>query len=235
MNISIITLFPQSIEAYLQESMMKRALAHGILSVQVIDLRPFGEGPHHKVDDRPFGGGPGMVLKVDPIVHAIAQALGDKDDMMIRDKPISISPYHRTKIILLSPAGKQFTSKLAATYAKKYSHIIFICGRYEGVDARLKKVVRTTFGLTLEEISIGPYVLSGGELPAMVIMEAVARHVPGFLGKEESLEERRLGVGVPMYTRPSVLEINKKTFKVPTVLQSGDHGKIQEWRMEHRK
>ncbi len=219
MQVDIITLFPKSIEAYLQESMMQRAQAHGILEVRITDLRPFGEGPHHKVDDRPYGGGPGMVLKVEPIMQALYVA----------------APRNDTKIILLSPAGKQFTSTLAASYAKKYQKILFICGRYEGIDARLKKVIRATYGIMMEEVSIGPYVLSGGELPALVMLEAIARHIPDFLGKQESLEERRQGVGVPMYTRPAELELGGKKYKVPKVLQSGDHGKIEEWRNGHKK
>src|SRR3989338_5535996 len=151
MRVDIITLFTDSIRVYLNESMMQRAQAKGILSVHVHDLRPFGEGPHKKVDDRPFGGGPGMVLKVEPIMAALQASLRGS-----------------AKIILLSPAGKQFTSKLAARFAKKYEHLIFICGRYEGIDARLQKVIRDTWGIKAEEVSIGPYVLSGGELPALV-------------------------------------------------------------------
>ena len=219
MQVDIITLFPHSIQAYLQESMMQRAQARGILELRITDLRPFGEGPHKKVDDRPYGGGPGMVLKVEPIMQALQAAV----------------PRNDTKIIVLSPAGKQFTAKFAVSFSKKYEHLIFICGRYEGIDARLKKVVRDTFSITVEEISIGPYVLSGGELPALVVLEAIARHLPDFLGKQESLEERRQGVGIPMYTRPADLELAGHIYKVPKVLQSGDHGKIQDWREQHKK
>jgi tRNA (guanine37-N1)-methyltransferase len=117
---------------------------------------------------------------------------------------------------------------MAGRMAKQYNHVIFICGRYEGVDARLKQAVKA-LGARLQEISIGPYVLSGGELPTLVMLEAISRHLPEFLGKAESLEEKRLGVGVPMYTRPEVY----KSLRVPKVLLSGDHKKIEAWRRKH--
>lgn len=212
MRFDIITIFPSMFDSYLNESMIKRAREKKLVDIRVHDLRTFTQDTHKKVDDRPFGGGPGMVLKVEPFTRAIA----------------AIPKKKRYMIVLCSATGKQFSAPSAAAWAKKYDQIIMIAGRYEGVDERIKKIFK------IQEISIGPYVLTGGELPAMVIIDAVARHIPGVLGKEESLEENRFGVGVPSFTRPDLFEWKGKKYRVPKELLSGNHKKIEAWRMRQR-
>lgn len=210
MRFDIVTIFPKSFDSYLNESMIKRAREKKLTDIYVHDLREFTRDRHKKVDQRPYGGGPGMVLQVEPLALALKKIVKKN-----------------SKIILTSAAGKQFDAKMAADWAKKQKHIILIAGHYEGVDERIKKLFK------IEEISTGPYVLTGGELPAMVMIDAVSRHIPGFLGKTESLEEKRHGVGVPVYTRPEVFAWKKKKYKVPKVLLTGNHKKIEEWRKKH--
>ena len=183
MKFHILTIFPNIFESYFNESIIKRAREKNLIDIKIYDLRDFTKDKHKKVDDRVYGGGPGMVIKVDPIVKAVEY---------VRKK----NRKSKTKVVLFSAAGLQFDDKMARVWHKKYNHFIFICGHYEGIDERVKTILRP------EEISIGPYVLSGGELPTMVVADAVSRKIKGVLGKEESLEERRLGIGVPVYTRP---------------------------------
>lgn len=209
MRFDIITIFPSMFDSYLNESMIKHAREKKLVDIRVHDLRAYARDKHNKVDDRPFGGGPGMVLKIEPLARAIA----------------AIPKKKKHIILLCSAGGKQFDASHARMWAKIYDQIIMIAGRYEGVDERIKKIFK------IQEISIGPYVLTGGELPAMVIIDAVARHIAGVLGKEESLEENRLGIGIPSFTRPDIFEWKKKKYRVPKDLLSGDHKKIQEWRM----
>ncbi|MDP3795335.1 MAG: tRNA (guanosine(37)-N1)-methyltransferase TrmD [bacterium] len=219
MRVDVITIFPQVLGPYLDESLLRRARERGLLDVAVHNLRDFVDDKHKTVDDAPYGGGPGMVMKAEPIVKAvdaIASEIGDRESG------------RKTKVILFSPGGVQFDARMARRFAK-LQHIILICGRYEGVDERVKKILRA------QEISIGPYVLTGGELPAMVFADAVARHIPGVLGKHESLEERRYGVGVPVYTRPEIFTWGGRGYRVPKVLLSGDHRKIEGWRNAHSK
>ena len=212
MRFDIITIFPDLFESYLNESILKRAREQKLVEFRVHNLRKFsGDMRHHKVDDRPFGGGPGMVMQIEPLARAIEKIK---------------KPNTTCKIILCSAAGKQFNANMAATWAQKHDQIIFIAGRYEGVDERIKKIAR------VEEISVGPYVLTGGELPSLVMIDAISRHIPGVLGTHESLEEKRHGVGVPAYTRPEVFEWNKKKYRVPKTLLSGDHKKIEAWRKQ---
>ena len=213
MRFDIITIFPNIFDSYLNESIIRRGREKKLVDIRVHDIRTFSNDTHKKVDDRPFGGGPGMVLKVEPLVRAL-------DDILHTSK-IKKS---KINIILFSAGGEQFDAKKAAQWQKKYNQIIMIAGRYEGVDERIKKIY------TMQEISIGHYVLTGGELPAMVVVDAVSRHILGVLGKEESLEETRYGVGVPTYTRPEVFEYKGKKYRVPKELLSGDHRKIEEWR-----
>ena len=237
MKFDIVTIFPKIFDSYINESMIKRARVarpaeasrhpglkglgtKKLVDIKIHDLRKFSRDKHRKVDDRPYGGGPGMVLKVEPIIRAIESFL----------KPSIFK--RRTKIILFSAAGKQFNAKMAADWAKNYDRVIMIAGRYEGVDERIKKLIGN-WKLEIENLSIGPYVLTGGELPAMVVVDAVSRHLPGFLGKQESLEEKRHGVGVPVYTRPEAFVWKGKKYTVPRVLLSGDHKKIVEWRKKH--
>lgn len=239
MYFDIITIFPKIFDSYLNESILKRAQKNKLIDIKIHNLRDFASGrgltqtgcritqkfKYTKVDDRPFGGGPGMVLKIEPIVGAISSILRIKNaELRIKKK---------TKIILFTPGGKQFDNKMAADLAKKNDNLILICGRYEGIDERVKKIIKD-LGLNIQEISIGDYVLTGGELPAMVLIDSISRQISGVLGKYESLEEKRCGIGLPVYTRPEVFEYKNKKYKVPKVLLSGHHKKIEEWR-ENRK
>lgn len=224
-HFDIITVFPRMFDSYLNESMIKRARAKKLVDIRVHNLRDFTKDEHKKVDDRPYGGGPGMVIKIEPLARALASILRTKNEER-RTK--------ETKVILFSPSGKQFTQNMARDWAKKYRRIIMVAGRYEGIDERIFKALRAT-NYKLQAISVGPYVLTGGELPAMVLIDAVSRHIPGFLGKTESIEEKRYGVGIPSYTRPEVFIYKKKTYRAPKVLLSGNHKKIEEWRRKHRR
>lgn len=206
MRFHLLTIFPGIFDSYLGESLFKRAQKARLISAHVYNLRDFTSDKHHKVDDRPFGGGPGMVMKVEPVYKAVAR--------IKKTRP-------KARVILFSTRGRKLDA-VAAHRLSKYSDLVLICGRYEGVDERVARHVAD------EEISIGDYVLSGGELPALVLMEAVSRQLPGFLGKEESLEE--VNGSFPTYTRPEVFVVGKKKWKVPPVLLSGDHKKINEWR-----
>lgn len=224
MRFSLLTLFPGAFESYLKASIIKRAEVKRLIRVEIIDIRKFAKDRHKTADDKPYGGGPGMVLKIEPLVRALASlklsAPGGKNKKL--------------KVIVLSASGKQFNAKMASDLAKQCSHIILIAGHYEGIDARIKPVLQA-IGYKSQEISVGPYVLTGGELPAMVILDAVSRHIPEVLGKMASLEEKRHGVGIPVYTRPKVFRYQKRSYRVPKVLLSGDHKKIEEWRGKHRK
>ncbi len=210
MRFHILTIFPGIFDSYLNESLFKRAQKKKIVFVRTYDLRAFTKDRHKKVDDRPFGGGPGMVLKVQPVWDAVKKLKSGR------------LKKHKTRVILFSTRGKHLDAKAARRLAK-YEDLILICGRYEGVDERVAEHIAD------EEISIGDYVLSGGELPALVLIEAVSRHTPGFLGKEESLEE--INGSFPTYTRPEVFTpVKGKRWNVPPVLLSGDHKKIADWR-----
>lgn len=224
MEFDIITVFPHIFDSYFDESIFKRARAKKLVDIKIHDLRRFSQNKHKKVDDRPYGGGPGMVLKAEPIIRATERLLKP----VISKSQFSIFR-RRTKIILFSAGGKQFTQKMARDFAKKYDRIVMVAGHYEGIDERIIKVIEN-YKLKIENLSVGPYVLTGGELPAMVVVDAVSRHIPGVLGKAESLEEKRYGVGVPVYTRPEVFIWKGKKYAVPKVLLSGDHKKIEKWR-----
>ncbi len=215
----IITIFPRAFDSYLNESIISRAVHSKKVKINVINLRDFAVGKHNTVDDRPYGGGPGMVFKVEPLIKAIISLKLKKE---------------KVNIILFSASGHQFSSSVAAEFAKKYERIVMIAGHYEGVDERIKKVIQD-LGFKFQAISIGPYVLTGGELPAMLIVDAVTRYIPGVLGKSESLEEKRYGVGVPVYTRPEVFTYKEKKYSAPKVLLSGDHKKIESWRLKNKK
>ncbi len=234
MKFNIITIFPQIFDSYLNESILKRARERKLINIKVHNLRDFTIDKHRKVDDRPFGGGPGMVMQVQPIIKAIEFAKGKSRKEKAKKK---------TMAIIFSASGKQFDDKTAKELAKN-DQLILICGHYEGIDERTKKVLQDS-SFKIQEISIGPYVLTGGELPAMILIDSVSRKIPGVLGKEESLEEKRHGIGVPVYTRPAEFPwpiFNKKSkayksknYKVPKVLLSGDHKKIEEWRRKNKK
>lgn len=222
MRFDIITIFPEAFNSYLNTSILKRAQKNKKIKINIINLRDFATDRHKTVDGKPYGGGPGMVFKIEPLVKVIGSILKLKNKN------------EKVKIILFSASGKQFNSKIAADFAKKYDRIIMIAGHYEGVDERIFKVL-SAIGYRPSAISVGPYVLTGGELPTMVVIDAISRHLPSVLGKYESLEEKRYGVGVPMYTRPEIFVYHGKKYKVPKVLLSGNHKKIENWRKQHQK
>jgi len=222
MRFHVLTIFPEIFDSYINESLFKRARAEKIVAIKTYDLRSFTKDKHKKVDDRPFGGGPGMVLKVQPIYDAVRKILGAK-----RTGAAAKAKAKKSRVILFSTRGKKLDAAAAKRLAK-YDDIILICGRYEGVDERVAEHIAD------EEISIGDYVLSGGELPALVLMETVSRQIPGFLGKEESLEE--VNGSFKTYTRPEMFMPGKgKKWNVPKILLSGDHKKIEEWRRGRRQ
>ncbi|MCR4286102.1 MAG: tRNA (guanosine(37)-N1)-methyltransferase TrmD [Candidatus Kaiserbacteria bacterium] len=218
MHFHVITLFKEVCEAYTNASVLGRAQktekGKGAkhrgkkIEVKYYNLRDFAKNKHHKVDDRPYGGGPGMVMYAEPILLAWEKAVGRKKDQK------------KVKTLIMSPRGKKFDTAMAKKLAEKYDHLVLISGRYEGIDSRVKKILKA------EEISVGDYVLTGGELPALAIIDSVSRQVPGVLGTFESLEEERVSSG-EMYTRPEVLEYKKKKYKVPPVFLSGNHKEIE--------
>lgn len=209
MRFDVITIFPEMLDSYFGESILKRAQAKKLAEFRVHNLRDFSRDKHKRVDAKPYGGGPGMVMQAAPLAAALESVVQKKK---------------KSLIILFSAGGKQFDARQAAQWAKQYDQIVMIAGRYEGVDSRIKKLYR------MREISIGPYVLTGGELPAMIVADAVARHIPGVLGNDESLEERRYGVGMPVYTRPEIFVWRGKKYSIPKILLSGNHKKIEQWR-----
>lgn len=208
MKCDVLTLFPDIINAYLQESILKRTQEKGLLEVKVHNIRDFASDKHKTVDDYPFGGGPGLVMKPEPLWGAI--------DFLRRDnKP--------RRVILLSPQGKPFNQQLAEEFSQEKRWLVLICGRYEGIDERVR------ISLVDEEVSIGDYVLTGGELAALVIIDASARLIKGALGDERSVEEESFSWGLldyPHYTRPREFQ----GLKVPDVLISGNHKDIWLWR-----
>ena len=227
MRFDIITIFPEVFGGYFNESIISRAQKKKLVKIKIWDLRKFLRGKE-RVDDRPYGGGPGMVLKIEPLARVLESIL------QLRRPTSKFKKKSDVLIILLSASGKQFSSKMAANFAKKYNHIILVAGHYEGIDERIKKII-TAHGLRLAALSIGQYVLTGGEIPAMVVVDAVSRHIPGVLGRAESLEEKRYGVGVSSYTRPETFQFKGKKYRVPAVLLSGNHAKIESWRRARSK
>lgn len=215
MRFHIVTLFPGAFDSYLGESILKRAIEDKKISVKFYNPRDFSNGKNTKgkavrIDKRPYGGGPGMVIEAMPVIKALEAA-----KKKIKSKKV--------KIIFLSPSGKLFDTDYAKSAAKKYTDIIIICGRYEGIDARVKKIFKC------EDISVGPFVLTGGELPAMIILDCVSRQVEGVLGDINSLEESRVASS-DVYTRPEVFIYKGKNYRVPKILLSGHRAKIEEWK-----
>lgn len=209
MRFEILTTFPGIIEAASSESIVGRARQKGLIDVEAVNLREFTSDRHHTTDDAPFGGGPGMVMKCEPVFDAV-EAL------------VSRRAGKKPRIILMTPQGRRFDQKLAEELARE-SCVIIVCGRYEGVDERVRE------HLVTDEVSIGDYVLTGGELPALVIMDAVARLLPGVLGDESSPEAESFSGGLleyPQYTRPASF----RGYDVPEVLLSGNHEEIRRWR-----
>jgi tRNA (guanine37-N1)-methyltransferase len=216
MQIDILTLFPNMFENVLGESMLKIAQKKGIAKIAVHNLRDWTYDNHKTADDKPFGGGPGMVMKVEPVFLAL-------EELGVRVKGPGSGVQRKKKVILLTPQGKRFNQKTAKRLSKE-KQLILICGHYEGIDERIRDLVD-------EEISIGDYILTCGELPAMVLVDSVIRLIPGVLGKVESLSFESFESGLleyPQYTRPA----EYMGMKVPEVLLSGDHKKIGSWRME---
>jgi tRNA (guanine37-N1)-methyltransferase len=206
-RIDVFTIFPGIVEGPLRESLLGKAIEADIVDVRVHDIRAFVTDKHRQVDDEPYGGGPGMVLKPEPVFAAV-ESLGEGTK----------------RVIVLSPAGRRLEQSLVRELAKE-SWLVLISGRYEGVDERVVE------GLPAEEVSIGDYVLSGGEIPALVVLEAVTRLVPGVVGKEESLERESFEDGAldhPHYTRPSEF----RGMAVPDALLSGNHAEVERWRRE---
>ena len=207
MRIDVFTLFPGIFESPLRESLLGKAIEAGILDVRVHDIRDSTTDKHRQVDDEPYGGGPGMVMKPEPVFAAV-DSLGDG----------------QKRVILLSPAGRRLDQALARELSLE-PWLVLVCGRYEGVDERVVE------GLPAEEVSIGDYVLSGGEIPALALIEAVTRLVPGVVGKEESLDRESFEQGIldhPHYTRPQEF----RGMSVPDVLLSGNHAEVERWRRE---
>jgi tRNA (guanine37-N1)-methyltransferase len=202
-------------DSYLKESIIGRAIKDKKITVKFYNPMDFCE-PKKRVDARPYGGGPGMVLRPELFLKAFSK-------IKIKDKNLPAGRHGKTKIILFSPSGKKFDTNYAKSSAKKYTDIIMISGRYEGIDTRVQKILKA------EEISIGDYVLTGGELPAMVLIDSISRQIPGVLGKYESLEEERVSSS-EVYTRPEVLKYKGKNYKVPKVLLSGNHKNIEDWK-----
>lgn len=231
MHFHVVTLFPEVCKAYTDASILGRAQADkngrknvgkgkfGKIQVSYYNPRDYTKDKHRKVDDRPYGGGPGMVLQAEPILKAVAKAVQKfKSKNANQKKP-------KRKILLMSPRGKLFNYVYAKKLAKSYDEIVLIAGHYEGIDARVKKIFRA------EEVSVGPYVLTGGELPALTIIDAVARNIEGVLGKGESLEETR-AVSGETYTRPEILLYKSKKYRIPKVLLGGNHKEIEKWRQK---
>jgi tRNA (guanine37-N1)-methyltransferase len=204
----ILTIFPNMLDSYISESILKRAQEKKLITIKAHDIRAFSKDKHRKVDDRPYGGGAGMVMTFEPIARTVAS---------IKSRVAS----KKKRVILFSTRGKVFTNQDAKRLAK-YDQLIFICGRYEGVDERVAEFIAD------EEISLGDYVITGGELAAGIVIDAVSRQIPGVLGKEQSLEENQ--GSYPVYTKPEVVVLGKKKLKVPKVLTEGNHKLIQEWR-----
>jgi len=229
----LVTLFKESVEPYLNSSILKRAQEKGIIFVKYYNPRDFVDVKKtrlntektalsysdKRVDNRPYGGGPGMVIEALPVIKAVEKAIGKK----VRNAKTK----SKVKIVFFSPSGVQFTNEMAEKF-KKYTDIVFICGRYEGIDARVKKA------FPMVDISVGPYVLTGGELPAMIMVDTITRRIPGVLGDHASVEENRIS-SPDVYTRPEIIEYKGKKYRVPKVLLSGHHAKMDEWKESKKK
>lgn len=216
MRFHVITIFPEMFDSYLKESIIGRAIRDKKISIKFYNPRDFIKAPKNNykpVDDKPYGGGPGMVLRPELFLKAFGK-------INLRH---GVDTKKKKKIILFSTSGKKFTTDYAKQSAKKYTDIILISGRYEGIDARVQKILKA------QEVSIGDYVLTGGELPAMVLIDSISRQIPGVLGKYESLEEERVSSS-EVYTRPEILKWKGRNYRVPKVLLSGNHKKIEEWK-----
>ncbi|MDO8621746.1 MAG: tRNA (guanosine(37)-N1)-methyltransferase TrmD [bacterium] len=239
MRIDIVTIFPEAITPYLNTSILKRAQEKRRVRLGVHDLKQWGIGKRRTLDDRPYGGGPGMVLAIEPIFRALRALKVKGEEFRVKSKRLRA----RERVILTSAKGKMFTQRDAERYAKNYDRLVILCGHYEGVDERVAK------HLADEEVSIGPYVLTGGELPALVITDAVTRLIPGVLGNAESPKEEsyvrskseisnlksEISLEYPQFTRPADFSPKRGVhWRVPRVLLGGNHAAINSWRDTHR-
>ncbi|MEK9175622.1 MAG: tRNA (guanosine(37)-N1)-methyltransferase TrmD [Patescibacteria group bacterium] len=249
MTFDIITIFPKIFNSYFNESIVKRARAKKLIDIRVHDLRDYAKHKKslpakmrsfRRVDDTPYGGGAGMVMMAEPILRAV-------------DAVVHKNKNNKTKIVLFSAKGKSFNQKIAHDWSKKYNRIVFVTGRYEGIDERATQILKKEYKKDFEEISIGPYVLTDGDVAAMIVISAVSRLIPGAIRMESLQEESHWNMLLktetkklpttnyklqttleyPHYTRPEVLIYKSKKYSVPKVLLSGNHKKIAEWRKSH--
>ncbi len=218
MRFHIISLFPQAFDSYIGESIIKRAIEDKKIEISFYNPRDYSDDKWKRIDQKPYAGGPGMVIQALPVAKAIDAVL---KKLARKKKKVA------TKIIFLSPSGKQFDTQYAKKTAQKFTDIVIVCGRYEGIDARVRKMFK------MEEVSVGPFVLTGGELPALIMIDCISRQVEGVLGNFSSLEETRTA-SKDSYTRPEMIEYKGKKYTVPKVLLSGDHKKIEEYSVERK-
>lgn len=220
MKFQAISIYPNMFKSYLNEGILKRALDNNFIDFKAHDLRNWSTDNYKSVDDTPYSGGAGMLMRID-ILHSALEEVKNK----YQSEP------QKRKIVLMSASGKTWSQQLAKEYSK-LDEVIFVCGRFEGVDARISHFID-------EEISIGDYVLTGGELPAMIIMDSITRLIPGVLGNQESfVDESHSEEGVleyPQYTKPAVFEVNGQQYVVPEILTKGNHAEINKWKQENRK
>ncbi len=209
----IVTIFPNMFVSYFAESILSRAIENKLIEIKTYSLREFTKDKHRRVDGKPYGGGPGMIMWVDPILNCVDAI----------KKSIARRKTSKILVVIFNAGGDKFTNTIAQKTVKGYTDIIFICGRYEGIDSRVKKILRA------KEWSIGDYVLTGGELPAMVCIDVIARQVKDVLHDELSLEEKRIA-SHEIYARPEIYEYQGKKYRVPKVLLSGNHKLIDEYR-----
>lgn len=222
MNFHVITLFPEMFDSYLNESILGRAIKTKKIKVNLINPRKFVAGKYKKVwpdgnvslqvDDRPYAGGPGMVMRAEPVIKAVESVLKKTKGKVL--------------VVNFLPTAEKFTTETAKRISKKYTDVIMIAGRYEGIDARVDKILKT------KKLSIGDYVLTGGEIPAMVLIDSISRQIEGVLGNYDSREEERVSSS-EVYTRPEILLHNGKKYKVPKVLLSGNHKDIEAWKKKN--
>ncbi len=227
MRFHVITLFPEMFDSYLKESILGRAIKEKKITVSFVNPRMFVSGKYKKVwpdgnvsrqvDDRPYAGGPGMVMIAEPIIKAVESVT----------KKIQKKKNAKILTINFIPSAEKFTTKIAKNISKKYTDIIMICGRYEGIDARVDKILKT------KKYSIGDYVLTGGEIPSLVLIDSISRQIEGVLGNFDSREEERVSSS-DVYTRPEVLIHNNKKYKVPKVLLSGNRKEIEKWKLTQK-
>ena len=237
MQFNIITIFPEIFNSYFNEGILARARKEKLIEINIHNLRNYTDDRRKTVDDTPYGGGVGMVLKIEPIYKVLIKIVGKSRIKYFRNRiknqELKIKDNSKTKIILLSAKGKKFNQAMAKKFSK-LDRLILICGRYEGIDERVMK------NLADEEISVGDYILTGGEIPAMIVVDSVSRLIKNVVGNEESIKDESFSkegyLEYPHYTRPENFSPDKKTnWRVPVVLLSGNHQKIQEWKEKHVK